>query len=175
MSDVLAIFGILIVVGIAFPGLLSAWWLLFPSTVERARLRLERTPWSCFFAGGVMLAAAAIPIVLLLALPFAPAKLAGWTAILFTLTIASLGGAGLAAKMGERLARRSDGRLSPAGAFVRGAVALELAAIFPVIGWLVIVPLASVVALGATAFAVLGWAPRAHAVPLPAAEGNKVS
>ena len=54
MADISAVFGILLFLGIAFPGLLTAWYLLFPATVERVRLRLDRTPWQCFFVGGVI-------------------------------------------------------------------------------------------------------------------------
>jgi hypothetical protein len=160
MANITAFFGILLVLGIVFPGLLTTWWLLFPATVERARIRLDRTPWPCFWLGGVLTAIFAIPTVTLLALPFGPAKLAGFALIVVALAVASLGEAGLAAKMGERLAARADGRHTPAGAFLRGAVALELAAAFPIIGWLIVVPLAVVTALGATAFALLRWMPR---------------
>ena len=168
MADISAIFGTLLALGIVFPGMITSWWLLFPATVERARLRLDRTPWLCFFAGGVMTALIAVPTVVLLALPLAPAKFVGWSIVFLTLTFATLGAAGIAATMGERLARRSNGSLSPAASFVRGAVALELAAMFPFIGWLVVIPLTIVVALGATAFALLRWLPAAR-VKLPTA------
>jgi len=59
--------------------------------------------------------------------------------------------------------------LTPAGAFVRGAIALELAAVFPFIGWFLLIPLTIVTSLGATAFALLHWMPRA--IPLP--EGDR--
>jgi len=167
MADVSAIFGILLSLAIVFPGLLTTSWLLFPATVERARLRLEHTPWQCFWLGGVTAAATIIPIAVLLALPIGPAKLAGWTGIFAGLTFASLGAAGLAAKMGQRLQRGGNSALSPLGAFVRGAVALELAAAFPIIGWFVVTPLAVVTALGATVFALLRWVP--VQAPLPSA------
>ncbi len=41
MADVYAIFGTLLALGIAFPGMLTAWWLLFPRTVEGAQQRLS--------------------------------------------------------------------------------------------------------------------------------------
>jgi hypothetical protein len=167
MSDVFAIFGTLLALGIAFPGLLAAWWLLFPGTVERSRLRLEGTPWRCFWLGGIALAAASIPIAILLALPFGPSKLFGSLAISALLAVASLGAAGLAALMGARLAAHTGSGLSPAAAFLRGALALELAAAFPVIGWLIVIPLAIVTALGAAAFALLRWVPRVR-LPAPA-------
>ncbi len=159
MADVSAIFGILLTLGIVFPGLLTAWWLLFPATVERARLRLDHSPWSCFWLGGVITAVLVVPVVILLALPIGPAKLAGWGLIFLTLTFASLGAAGLAAKMALRLQARGENTVVSPGAFVRAAIALELAAAFPVIGWFVLIPLAIVTALGATVFALLRWVP----------------
>jgi len=165
MADITAIFFILLAIGVAYPALLTAWWLLFPSTVERARLRLERTPWQSFWLGGVTLAVAVIPIVTLMALPFGAAKLLGWILIALVLAFSGLGAAGLAARLGERLSRVSS--LSAAGAFVRGAVVLELASFFPIIGWLIFFPLATVTCLGASAFALLHWLPK----PAPAAEG----
>jgi hypothetical protein len=159
MADISAVFGILLTLGIVFPGLLCAWWLLFPATVERARLRLDRTPWQCFWLGGVLTALLILPTVILLALPQGPLKLMGWSVVFVSLALASLGAAGLAAKMGERLTVHSSG-LTRAGAFVRGAVALELAAAFPIIGWFFFIPLAIVTSLGAAAFAVLRWVPR---------------
>jgi uncharacterized protein involved in cysteine biosynthesis len=161
MANITAVFGILFILGVAFPGLLTAWWLLFPATVERARLRLDRTPWRCFWLGGVLTAILVVPIIGLLALPFGPAKFMGWALVAVTLTVSALGAAGLAAKMGERLAARA-GNVSLAGAFLRGAVALELAAAFPVVGWFIFIPLVIVTALGATAFALLQWMPRSQ-------------
>ena len=159
MADISALFGILVSLGIGFPGMLTALWLLFPATIERARLRLEQTPWRCFWLGGVMTAVAVVPIVILLALPLGPAKFLGWTLITALLALSCIGCAGIAAKMGDRLASQSTSS-SPAGAFVRGAVALELALGFPVFGWVFILPLTIVTALGATGFALLHWMPK---------------
>jgi hypothetical protein len=164
MADVSAIFGSLLSLGIVFPGMLTAWWLLFPAMVERARQRLDRTPWHCFWLGGLAAAGAVIPIVILLALPLGPARLAGWGLIFLVLALASFGAAGLAARMAAQL-HKVGGAGTPLGAFVRGAVALELAAAFPVVGWLVVIPLAVVTALGAALFAVLRWAPALAAPP----------
>jgi len=169
MANITAVFGILFILGVAFPGLLSAWWLLFPATVERARLRLDRTPWRCFWLGGVLTAMLSVPIGVLLALPFGPAKFTGWVLVAIALAFSALGAAGLASKMGDRLAARANAALTPAGAFVRGAIALELAAVFPFIGWFLLIPLTIVTSLGATAFALLRWMPRA--IPLP--EGDR--
>jgi hypothetical protein len=163
MADISAVFGILLTLGIVFPGLLTAWRLLFPAAVDRARARLELTPWRCFWLGGVATALLVVPVVVLLSLPFGPAKLAGWALMLTAMAVASLGAAGLAARMGERLKGLSPAQ-TPLGAFVRGAVALELAAAFPVVGWFFFIPLTLVTVLGATIFALLHWSPSRAAV-----------
>lgn len=160
MADISAIFGSLLIFGIAFPGLLTAWWLLFPATVERAQTRLDQTPWQCFWFGGILTAA----VVILLVLPFGPAKFLGWTLIVLTLAISSLGSAGIAAKMGQRLVETSNA--SPAAAFLLGAIVLELAVFFPLLGWLLVFPLIIVTALGATGFALLRWVPKATPAPI---------
>lgn len=164
MADISAVFGILISLGIGFPGLLTSLWLLFPATVERSRLRLERTPWQCFWLGGVMTALLVVPIVVLMALPFSPAQFLGWTLIAALLALSCIGFAGIAAKMGERLAQNAT--ISPAAAFVRGALALELAVAFPVFGWVFLLLLAIVTALGATGFALLHWMPKRLSTPV---------
>ena len=165
MADISAVFGILLTLGIVFPGLLTAWRLLFPATVERAQLRLEMTPWRCFWLGGVLVALLVVPIVVLLAVPIGPAKLAGWVLIFISLSFASLGAAGLAGRMAGQMQTASP-ELSALGAFVRAAIALELAAAFPVIGWFVAIPLLTVTSLGATVFALLHSVPAQARVPV---------
>ena len=164
MADITAIFFILVIVGIAYPALLAAWWLLFPATVERARLRLERTPMQSFWLGGVVFAAFLLPILVLLNLPSGFFKFLGWILIAVMLVFSSLGAAGLSARFADKLNRL--GNFSPIGSFLRGAVILELASFFPVLGWFVFLPLAIITTLGASAFALLRWMPKSA----PAAE-----
>ena len=158
MADISAIFFILLILGVAFPAMLTAWWLLFPSVVARAQLRVEKTLTRSFWMGLVIVIALAIPVITLLALPFGPAKFLGWILLAVSLALSSIGSAGVAAHLANRLAQQSN--LSALGAFVRGAVLLELAAFFPLIGWLFLWPFLLITALGATAFALLNWMPR---------------
>src|SRR5215216_4630703 len=151
MADISAIFFILLIVGIAFPAMLTTWWLLFPSSVARSQVRVERTLTRAFWLGLVIMIALAIPIILLLALPFGPAKFTGWILLAASLALSSIGSAGIAAHLANRLAEQST--LSALSAFVRGAVLLELAVFFPVIGWFFLWPLLLITAFGATSFA----------------------
>lgn len=158
MADISAIFFILLTLGVAFPAMLTAWWLLFPSVVTRAQVRVEKTLARTFWLGLVIVIVLAIPIIILLALPFGPAKFLGWILTAASLALSSIGSAGIAAHLATRLAQQSN--LSALSAFVRGAVILELAAFFPVIGWLFLWPILLITAFGATGFAFLNWVPR---------------
>lgn len=164
LGVVFAIFGGLLFLGVALPGLLLSWALLLPATVERARLRLERTPWRCFGAGLAVGLGATLIVAMLLAGP-GLVQLAGWVGLGLLLGAASLGTAGLTALMGYRLSRAPVPALTPA-ALLRSAVALELAVIVPVIGWFVLLPLLTVISLGAATLAALRPAPRLRATPI---------
>lgn len=160
MADVYAVFGTLLALGIIFPGMLIAWWLMFPGFVSKASSRVERTPWRCLGLG----IALAIPIgftaAILFAIALGPANFLGGLMIVGGLAFANLGASGMASMMGRRLLPRSKENTSEAAGFLRGAIALELAAAFPVIGWFLAIPLITLCSLGAAAFAVLGWVPQ---------------
>ena len=158
MADISAIFFVLLILGVAFPSMLTTLWLLFPRVIARAQMRVEKTPWQSFWFGFAILVAFTIPIIILLALPFGPAKFIGWIMLAGALTFSSIGSAGIAAHLGERLTHQSN--LSALNGFIRGSLVLELAAFFPVIGWLFIWPVMLIVAFGASGFALLNWMPR---------------
>ena len=168
MADLTAIFFILLIIGLAYPAMLCAWWLLFPAAVERARLRLDRTPGKSFWLGLAVLVAFLIPILILLNLPSGFMKFLGFVAIGVMLILSSIGAAGLASRFADKLNRL--GSFSAIGAFVRGAVIIELVSILPIVGWFIFLPIATVTSLGAAAFALLNWAPKtvAPAVEVPA-------
>jgi hypothetical protein len=106
----------------------------------------------------MLVIALTIPIVILLALPFGPAKFMGWILLGASLAISSIGTAGIAAHLGARLAKHSN--VTSLAGFVRSAVILELAAFFPVIGWLFVWIPIILISFGATGFALLNWTPR---------------
>ena len=159
MADISAIFFILLIISMAFPAMLSAWWLLFPALITRAQTRIEKSLARSFWLGLVIVIALTIPIVILLALPFGPAKFIGWILIAASLALSSIGSAGIAAHLGERM-KQAGNNYTSLSAFVRGSVVLELAAFFPVLGWFFLMPLALITAFGATGFALLNWLPR---------------
>ena len=159
MADISAIFFILLILGAAFPAMLAAWWLLFPKLIQRAQTRVEKSLGATFWLGVIVVIALIIPIIILMALPIGPAQSLGWILIAASLAFSSIGSTGIAAHLGERMKQTSN-NYSPFSAFLRGAVILELAAFFPIIGWLFVwIPLL-ITSFGATAFALLNWMPR---------------
>jgi hypothetical protein len=162
MSDVMAIFGILLLLGLTYPGMLTTWRMLFPSLVERSCTRLAVSPWKSAGLGLIVVIGFTTPALILISLPFGPAKLIGWLIVAGGLMVGSLGASGLASLIGQRLGGLSGPGRSEAAVFIQGAVALELAAAFPIIGWFFFLPLSTLTAAGAAAFAVLNWMPRTY-------------
>ena len=158
MADISAIFFILLILGMALPAMLAAWWLLFPNLITRAQTRIEKSLSASFWLGLVIIVVLTIPIFILLALPLGPAKLIGWILLGASVALSSIGSAGIAAHLGARLTQQSN--ISPLGGFIRGAIVLELAAFFPIIGWVFIWIPMLITAFGATGFALLKWLPR---------------
>lgn len=148
MADMYAIFGSLILMGISYPAMLVAWWLLFPEKVENARLRIAEKPKKSFGIGILAAVIAAIPAAILFTLPSQFTQVLGWIWVVLVLAAASLGAAGIAAEIGLRLNWKNDGGFQSLGAFIRGAAILELASVFPIIGWLLIIPVGTLVSLG---------------------------
>jgi hypothetical protein len=152
MADVYAVFGTLIALAIAYPGLLLAWRTIFPDFVAKAQGRVLASGWATFGLG----IAVGLPVIFvcsfLISIPAPILRFAGVILAILALTLASLGAAGLASVMGDRLNGMSGGRYSAPGAQVRGALTLELATVFPLIGWLLILPLGTLTCFGAGVF-----------------------
>ena len=162
MADMYGIFGSLILFGLSYPALLTVWWLLFPERVERARLKITEKPKKSFGMGLIYALAAAVPTVILFNLPSQFTQVLGWIWLVIVLGSASLGAAGIAAEIGLRINWKNDGAYHSLGAFLRGAAIWELASIFPIIGWLLIIPLGTITALGGAVPAILGKKPVAE-------------
>ncbi len=154
MADMYAIFGSLILVGISYPALLTTWWLLFPERVEKARIQISEKPKKSFGVGLLAGGIAAIPATVLFALPSQFTQVLGWIWLVAVLGAASVGAAGIAAELGLRLNWKNDGNFQSLGAFMRGAAILEFASVFPIIGWLLIIPIGTLVALGGAVYAI---------------------
>lgn len=88
-----------------------------------------------------------------------PGHVLGWTIGSIFLLYAGTGMSGFATFVGERLASPYDA-LRPWWATVRGGAAVELAALFPVIGWFVLLPVVMMLGVGAVTLSFFGNSPR---------------
>ena len=77
MSDVYAVFGTLLALGIAFPGLVFTWWLLFPGPAGRAEARLAHTPGRTFSFGLLLTLIVAVLVLVLANGPLPGANVGG--------------------------------------------------------------------------------------------------
>ena len=129
MAEIWAIIGTLLALEIIFPAILIAWWLTFPASVERARQRLDRTPWKCFVVGLVISIILLFPIfVLAIVLPLELTRITGSLLFFIVFAFSGLGAAGLAIKMVEKLNRSTNSNSPPSTTQIRGSFFLELAA-----------------------------------------------
>ncbi|UCC60261.1 MAG: hypothetical protein JSV02_00080, partial [Dehalococcoidia bacterium] len=244
MTEVFAIFGILVALEIVFPCILTFWWSLFPASVERAHWRINSTPWRCFWLGCLTAIISLPPIFVLFVLPLELSRVMGCMLLFVLIAFAGLGAAGVSVKIGGRFAMRytkafpaditirrsivkelavglwlggattvivlpaivvlldldfkliwtigwsvfflalaiaglfatvsaarrnvqldSSKNASALSVFIRGVVVLELAAGLPIIGWFILFPFAFVTSLGASVFALLRWMPPVAARP----------
>jgi hypothetical protein len=152
---------------------LTAVWLLFgafwPNVVGRAQERCHKNPYKTFLVGvGVTavftllvtgLAAVAPPLSMLL---FA-----------FASGYSLLGLSGLARFVGTRLPSSIDAS-SPWRTHLRGSIVLELTFLFPILGWIMIFPMALIVGCGAATLALFSRGQVSAATPVPARERIEV-
>lgn len=152
ISDVYAVFGTLLALGIAFPGMLAAFWLLFPATVEKTELRIKFAPWKSFWLGIGAAIGIGLPVVVMFNLPLGGLQFLGFMILLLALGISTFGVAGIALLMGRRIHDYSDQGLSTTKSFVLGGIALALAAAFPIVGWFLVIPASLFISFGSSLF-----------------------
>jgi hypothetical protein len=166
MSDILSIFGFLVILGLGFPALLFVVWLSLPAPVTRARQAVDNGGRRCFGVGLLALLLMAFPLAFVIQFP-GPGEFAGIVAVLGLLGLSTIGAAGMAAHLADRITTRAQGKVAAHRAFLYGAVTLELAVAFPVLGWVLVFPFALITGLGATFIALFR---RPKSVPQPAAQ-----
>jgi hypothetical protein len=154
IGDVLAFTAGVAVTGGTLWAALVTNTLLFPEKTRSARAILMERPKKAFGLGGLLLVTAGAIGFAFIAQPGGGLLgLTGWLIILFLLALASIGSAGLALEVGERLRGVDTGKSSLA-ATGRAAALLVAVGFLPVLGWLGFFPASLAASLGAGAIAV---------------------
>jgi hypothetical protein len=161
LAQVQAAMAVVAVLVATWAGMMMAVALLLPKQSKRAAEALNGMPWVCG-ATGLGLAILVIIGFVLLQVPAPLIKLIGMVLLLGLGGLLSIGGAGVALLMGERISELSGAHTSFT-ALVRGSVVYSLAVGFPFIGWFLFAPLSLIFALGAGVVAL--WPSRAMATP----------
>jgi hypothetical protein len=159
MTDVYIVVFTLLGILISLPALLVALNLLFPNVTTNTAARLSRTPGRSFVLGVPVTAAFLLWIAITSQVPFGLIRATSFLAAVIGMGLGTIGAAGMARVLGERL-KPLSGPTSSLASLVRGAVVYELACLFPIVGWLLFIPLAGIMVMGAAVFGVLGWLPR---------------
>ncbi len=145
--------------------------LLLPNVSKNSSSALSNHPWRSFLLG-LLGGVPAIAAILLFRVPVPLIKLCGVVLGLIVLAVGTIGGAGLALRLGDQIGEISGAKTS-LGSLVRGGILFSLAAMFPLIGWYIIAPISVTCALGAGIQAILpsGQSSSAPAPGLPVTQG----
>jgi hypothetical protein len=112
---------------------------LWPNRVQSASLRVHRNSFASFFVGLLI-------VLIVIVLAIVTARRGGAPGQFFAFAL--VGVAGLATHIGQRLPSPVDSQ-RPWRATVRGGVALELAYLVPIVGWLGLLPISLILGAGA--------------------------
>ncbi len=146
---------------LSWAGLLLAVALSLPLHTGIAESALEENPKRCCLKGIGLLIVFSIAVALI-QIPIGLVKLFAFGIMLSITAMLTVGAAGLAQLMGQRIGEMSGAKTS-FGALVRGSLVYSLALFFPYIGWFLFAPLSGLCALGAGADAL--WPQRRTAIP----------
>lgn len=147
LADVLAILAGLSIVGVGFACLAAILGMLVPNALGRAEARAAERPWRSLVLG-LLVFLGALVLFGGLVKSGGAARLAAAAVVLAGLSLAVLGGAAMASRLGRR-SRRDETRPASPDDLLRGVLLLEGAALFPIVGWFVVLPAAFLVSLGA--------------------------
>jgi hypothetical protein len=149
MADTITVFLVIVGLLIVFPGLWLLCTGLWPDRVNDCTDLCKRGLVKSFFVG---LGITAVTAVIVIGLSKANSSIGGPAAIgvvCLYLVYANIGVAGLSTVIGSRLPSPDDaGR--PWKATIRGGIVLELSCLIPILGWFVILPIATIIGCGST-------------------------
>jgi hypothetical protein len=154
MADTMAIFFVVLGMMLAFPGLWLLCRGLWPNVVEASADRCNKRLWSSFLLGLPITFVMVVLTAVLFNVLGAAGRIAGVSVVCLYLLQANAGVAGFATSIGRRLASPLDDQ-RPWRATLRGGVVLELAWLLPILGWFLLLPVATIIGSGAANFALL--------------------
>lgn len=166
MADVYGVTFVVIGILLSVPALLVALNLLLPKATTHAYTRLKHTPIKSFGLGLPVTFVFVLWILITAQAGSGALRALAFVAAFVGMGVGSIGGAGMARLLGERLGDMSNPN-SKMTNLVRGAVVYEMACLVPLVGWFVFIPLVGISAMGAAVFGIVGWVPGRTPTPTP--------
>ncbi|MGJ3240112.1 MAG: hypothetical protein ACFE0Q_15505 [Anaerolineae bacterium] len=166
IGDIIAAVSIVIGMLIAYPALLIVLNMLFNRTTTRVAERLDGGMKSSFVVGAIVVGVGGVGIFVLLSAG-SVLQLIGFILYLLLSFWGTVGNAALIRVFGQRLATMDDRQPSPLTKLLWGGFALTLSFAFPLIGWFVLMPIISVMTIGAMTLNLFGRAKHDRASDAP--------
>lgn len=169
IGDVLAVAAALLTLGISWGAAILLAALAFPGRAARAGAALVARPWACLARGAATLVACGLPALVLAQAP-GPARLLLLLPLGLLAAGAIVGSAAAVRLLGGRIDALGS-PLTPFASLTRAAALYVAAGFLPVFGWLLILPLTLLLALGCGLSTLLpAGAKRSPAAPEPRLE-----
>lgn len=147
-GDVLAVVAALVGISLTAWATLLAFSLSFPGRAEQAATSIRRAPSLIGLRGFGLTLLMVVVAIVLFKIPNPVFKAVAWLDVLTLLSLAALGGSGLAMLMAGRV-QDQEPRLSAYAALMRGAALVVVPGLLPVFGWFLVAPIMLVVGIGA--------------------------
>lgn len=147
-GDVLAVVAALVGICLSAWTTLLAFSILFPGRAEQAAASIRNSPSGIGLRGFLLTLVMVIAAIVLFKIPQPLFKAIAWLDLLTMLSLAALGGSGLAMVMAHRV-RDQEPQLSAYAALMRGAALVVVPGLLPVFGWFLVAPIMLVVGIGA--------------------------
>ena len=172
MADTMAIFFTVLGFMLAFVGVWLLCRGLWPRLVSDAAASCSKGLLKSFFIGLPLAATTVISVIAFGKFLGPLGKMIAVAVVCSYVIYASIGVAGLATCIGERLASKTDETKGLWRATLRGSVVLVLSFLPPILGWFVILPICYIIGCGATTLSLLKSAVALikTAPPLPPAQ-----
>lgn len=147
-GDVLAAVAALVGICLSAWTTLMAFSLLFPERAAQASESIDRSAARMALRGAGLTVLMLVAAILLFRIHQPLFTVAGWLVVLAMLSLAALGGSGLAMLMAGRV-RMHEPQLSAYAALMRGAALVVVPGLLPVFGWFLVAPIMLIVGIGA--------------------------
>jgi hypothetical protein len=147
-GDVLAVVAALVGICLSAWTTLLAFSLLVPGRAEQAAASIRQSPTLIGLRGFGLTLLMVIAAIILFKIPQPIFKAMAWLDLLAMLSLAALGGSGLAMVMARRV-RDQEPQLSAYAALMRGAALVVVPGLLPVFGWFLVAPIMLIVGIGA--------------------------